>query len=125
MKPLIIAAIVLLSSTSAWAQQRLDDPRYVYSLDAQNHQAYEIALNISERPRASFLYKGKLYKDVDYTSFVYDSALVYHEIRPCFSRREKKQLTKERGIKMLYVVGEYSTTKKLLIDHPEYRNQLK
>jgi hypothetical protein len=65
MNRLFILAMMLLSSTAAWAQQDLKDPRYIYHLEKEG--ANYFIQQMSVHPNAPHyyiagLYKGTLYK---------------------------------------------------------------
>ena len=106
------------------AQQNLRDPRYIYSLDEDNRYAEAIVRYLEKDPGEAVLYKDSIYKDISYPAFYLDSGLVYHDIYTCFTRRQIRRYTKDKSIKILYVVGEFSPARKFLVEHPDVRRRL-
>ena len=124
-KKLLYTILICSCSTWATAQQELNDPRYIYSLDTYNLRAKSIAHSMAMEKPVAVYYNGTIYKNVRLSNFLRDSSLIYHESHFCFSRKERKQYTGDRSIRSLYVIGEYNPVRKLVLEDPEYRKLLR
>lgn len=116
MNRLCIIALTSLLSASANAQQDLRDPRYIYRQDKGivKYGFYGPPYNPS-RPHnydIAILYKGTLYKGLDFYEFFANQDLMYYEGKHYNKARKIAKYTNDQSIKKLYVVGKALSPKK-------------
>lgn len=120
MKTIYLVVFLCVCSFTSYAQQDLEDPRYIYSLDDDDQQTKSIMHTHSfyaslRKPdySRSVLFEGKLYKHVDFLTFFFDNDLKNYRGKHYNKPRKISKYTDDPSVKALYVVGEIYSDKKI------------
>lgn len=120
MKTIYLIVFLCVCSCTLYAQQDLDDPHYIYSLDEDDKQTKSIILTHEfyaslRKPdySRSVLFKGKLYKHVDFLAFYFDHDLTNYRGKHYNKPGKISKYTDDPSVKALYVVGDIYSDKKI------------